>query len=113
VKCEIHDCSLVLIDFFGFDNRDKILINKLKKLRTNVQYYLAKPKSIDEKAVASFVLKCQHIFNSLSYDEIEDIRSSLQKRIEESNSKKKIKSKQKKGEIDLNSKRGTDDGNKT
>ena len=107
IKCEIHECSLALLDFFGFSNQEKDLVNNLKKLRTNVQYYLQKPEAIDEKAVAGFVLKCQHIFNLISNDEIENIRNKFQKIIDKS-AKKKFKTK--KGEKILNSRGGGDGG---
>ena len=78
IKCEIHDCSLELIDFFKeLDEEDRKLIKRLKILRTNVQYYLKKPEQIDDKIIAGFVLKCRNIFNSLDFDEIEGIRNKI------------------------------------
>jgi len=89
VKCEIHDCSLELLDFFGFIEEDKELIKSLKKLRTNVQYYLKEPEEIDERSVAGFILKCKHVFGSLSFDEIKEIQQKILGVIIESNKKGK------------------------
>lgn len=92
IKCEIHDCSLELTDFFDeLDEEDKKLIKRLKVMRTNVQYYLKKPEQIDEKLVAGFVLKCKNIFNSLNFDEIEKIRNKIINIIRETESKRKGK----------------------
>ena len=92
VKCEIHDCSLELLEFLGFTNEDKMLMKRLKDIRKNVQYYLKKPESVDDKSVAGFVLKCKHIFSSLSFDEIKEIRQKIENVISGSNKKRSKRS---------------------
>lgn len=87
VKCEIHDCSLELIALFDFNEDDIKLMKNLKKLRTNVQYYLKEPKAVDERAIAGFVLKCKHIFSSLSFDGVKEIREKINELIGESKKK--------------------------
>ena len=63
------------------------IVKNLKKLRINVQYYMKKPEEVDDKSVAGFVLKCRHIFNSLSFDEIKEIRKKITGVISESKKK--------------------------
>ncbi|MFH1289771.1 MAG: hypothetical protein ABIH92_00005, partial [Nanoarchaeota archaeon] len=48
-----------------------------------------KPEEIDEKSVARFVLGCKDVFNSISFDEIKEIREKISKVIEEAGEKKK------------------------
>lgn len=78
IKCEIHDCTLELINFInGFSKEQVALIKKLKENRIGVQYYLRAPQAIDEQAVADFILTSKQIFYSISHDEIEGIRKKI------------------------------------
>lgn len=83
LKCEIHDCSLELFKFIkGFSEKQIKLITFLKSNRIGVQYYLQKPKEINEKEIADFILTCKHVFASLSYDDIQEIRGEMRGIIE-------------------------------
>ncbi len=77
IKCEIHDCSLELLDLIIELKDYKEFIKNLKKIRIDVQYYLKEPKELEESKVVDFVLECKNIFNKLSFDEINLIRKEL------------------------------------
>ncbi len=92
IKCEIHDCTLELFKFIkGFSAEQISLIAFLKSNRIGVQYYLQKPKEINEKEIADFILTCKHVLNSLSYDNIQEIRKRIGKIIDSLNKKKSVK----------------------
>jgi len=77
IKCEIHDCTLKLLNLFGFSDD---VINKLfylKKSRVGVQYYL-KPSSKDYYDFAkSFFEDCEVKFLELNDLNIKKIRNKL------------------------------------
>ena len=59
IKCEIHDCTIGLMDTVGFDDEEIKFIESLKKERIDVQYYLKSSSlSIDENKVLEFLNKC-------------------------------------------------------
>jgi hypothetical protein len=92
IKCEIHDCTLEFFKFLkGFSDKQKDLINFLKSNRIGVQYYLQKPKEINKKEIFDFILTCKHVFNSLSYDEIQEIRKTIKIIINKKNKKTETK----------------------
>lgn len=92
IKCEIHDCSLELLKFIkGFSEEKIKLITFLKSNRIGVQYYLQKPKEINKKEIADFILTCKHVFNSISYDEIQEIRNKISIIIDNLNKKQEKK----------------------
>lgn len=71
IKCEIHECSIALMKFFGFSNSDIDFIKELKTDRTNAQYYIDKEFKVgDLNKVKDFVLKCKKIFNEENFKEI-------------------------------------------
>ncbi|MGM0609226.1 MAG: hypothetical protein ACQESP_12520 [Candidatus Muiribacteriota bacterium] len=78
IKCEIHDCSIELMDCIGLSDYKEFMI-QLKKIRIDVQYYLKKPKQLDQKKVTDFVLECKVLFNSLSDTKIKEIRETIVK----------------------------------
>jgi len=88
VKCEIHDCTIELLSIISekieITKKQVDLIKDLKDKRMNVQYYLKKPEEIDERAVADFVLSCKESLNSLTYDDIIEIRGEINKIVETS-----------------------------
>lgn len=89
IKCEIHDCTLELFSFIkGFSEKQIKLITFLKSNRIGVQYYLQKPKEINEKEIADFILTCKQVFASLSYDDVQEIRNKIGKIINSLNKKK-------------------------
>tara|TARA_Y100000310_G_scaffold334016_1_gene412792 strand:+ start:3801 stop:4244 length:444 start_codon:yes stop_codon:yes gene_type:complete len=80
IKCEIHDCTLELLNSIeGFDNKLKEFITNLKRERIDTQYYLKAPKQIDEKKVKEFVTMCKSKIFSITEDEINLVRSKIKK----------------------------------
>ncbi len=77
IKCEIHDCTIELMDLFGFDKKEIIHIKKLKDDRINTQYYLKDIILKDEIKVKEFVSKCKKILSSLNSQKIELIRNQI------------------------------------
>ncbi|MGE0793600.1 MAG: hypothetical protein AB7V77_05480 [Candidatus Woesearchaeota archaeon] len=75
IKCEIHDCTLELINLFDFTNEEKTFIKNLKEDRINAQYFLKNIILDNEKQVKQFILKCKVILNKLNSTEIEKIRN--------------------------------------
>lgn len=76
IKCEIHDCTIELMDLFGFSEKDKSFIKKLKKAREESQYYL-KRSLTNKKDILIFTGKCKEIINNLNDDEINNIRGKI------------------------------------
>ena len=80
VKCEIHDCTIALMDFLGFSSLDTEFMYLLKEKRINVQYYLkSSDLFIDKKKASDFVIKCKKILSLLDDNKINEIRSKLLK----------------------------------
>lgn len=78
IKCEIHDCTLELLNLIeGFDDKLKNFMIELKKERIDVQYYLKAPKPLDENQVKEFVLSCKSKISSITDDEISNIRDKI------------------------------------
>ena len=78
IKSEIHDCTISLMDFFGFEPKDKQFITQFKKDRIDVQYYLKPAKPPEEAAVKSFVVKCKLLINKLNDAQIKIIRRIIE-----------------------------------
>jgi len=77
IRCEIHDCSIELMNLFDFNSSE---INYLKNLKTNriqTQYYLKPILLENETEVKKFILKCKDILNNLDSKTIENIRKKL------------------------------------
>lgn len=80
IKSEIHECTIELIDLFEELQKHKSFLQKLKKTRINTQYYLKKPEPINETEIKEFVYECKHIFNKITYDEIQNIKQKITKK---------------------------------
>ena len=79
IKCEIHDCTIELMDFFDF-NKDEISYMKdLKDNRIQAQYYLKTVLLDDEEKVKKFILKCKTILNTITSEKIESVREDINK----------------------------------
>ena len=79
IKCEIHDCSLVLMGLFGFTEGEVIYMRELKKLRQENQYYLKRNLLKDERGILKFISKCREISAGLSSERIEEIRNKIRR----------------------------------
>lgn len=77
IKCEIHDCSIELMNLFDFKKSEIDYVKKLKKNRIENQYYLKNILLEDENDVKRFVLKCKVLLNDLNSDSINRIRKRL------------------------------------
>ena len=78
IKCEIHDCSIALMDIIHlFNKEDYEFLKTLKLERINVQYYLKVPKTINEINVKEFVLRAKHIAQTITELDIINIRKKL------------------------------------
>lgn len=81
VKCEIHDCTLELMDLFGFNASEIEYLRKLKEHRIQVQYYLKEIALEDESGVKKFILRCKTLLSGLGSEKIEIIRRTIEKAI--------------------------------
>jgi len=79
IKCEIHDCTIKLMDLFGFEKDFKNKLLDLKKERIGVQYYLDKSKRDYFDFAEKFLEFCEIRFLELNDFEIKEIRSKLTK----------------------------------
>ena len=70
IKCEIHDCTLELMDLFGFEPSEKDYLQKLKEDRIQVQYYLKEIVIKDEDSVKRFVSKCKILLDDLNSEKV-------------------------------------------
>jgi uncharacterized protein (UPF0332 family) len=77
IKCEIHDCTLKLLELFDFKKEEIDFIKKLKEERIQVQYYISNPKEIESKKIKEFILKCRVIFDKITNNDIEKIRKEV------------------------------------
>ncbi|MFT4310457.1 MAG: hypothetical protein ACMXYC_02395 [Candidatus Woesearchaeota archaeon] len=73
IKCEIHDCTIKLMDILGFSRDDREFMKNLKKDRVSVQYYL-RMRTGDIQRVKRFLQTCEHIFDTIQVkDVIEEV----------------------------------------
>ena len=79
IQCEIHDCSIELLGFFGLDQDQIKFIKELKKKRIDAQYYLRKPKEVNSDKVKEFISSCKLSITKLSQDKIEKIKEIIVK----------------------------------
>lgn len=77
IKCEIHDCSIELMELFGFQDDDINFLRKLKSDRIQTQYYLKDILLRDESKVIEFVSKCKEMLEELNSEKIENIRNKM------------------------------------
>ena len=79
IKCEIHDCSIELMEFFDFTEHEVKFLKKLKKDRIQTQYYLKDVVLNNEKKVMNFVIRCKELLEELDSEKIEKIRSEIKR----------------------------------
>jgi len=78
IKCEIHDCTIALMELLGFDKEEVKFLDSLKKERVDVQYYLkASSLSIVRNQVLEFLNKCREIIKEMNDDKINKIRIKI------------------------------------
>jgi len=78
IKCEIHDCTIALMEILEFDPLDIDFMQSLKEKRINAQYYLeSSDLFIDKKKISDFVIKCKKILSLLNDNKINEIRIKL------------------------------------
>ncbi len=77
IKCEIHDCTLKLMDLFGFSDETVNKLLYLKQSRIGVQYYLKSPSEDYYDFAKSFFENCEVKFLELNDLNIEKIRNKL------------------------------------
>ena len=82
IKCEIHDCTIVLVKFFEEENIIEKGISKVleddKELRIDNQYYLKnKPVNIDFEKLSNLIISIKRSLDKLSYDKIEELRKKI------------------------------------
>lgn len=78
IKCEIHDCTIAIMRIIGFGASEIKFIEKLKKERVNVQYYLRPAQlHVDSGDVNRFLDICRLIMTKLNDDKINAIRTQL------------------------------------
>ncbi len=85
VKCEIHSCTISFMQHFlnqHFTNEDINLIEKSQKARIDTQYY--SNRNISDELYSKitnntslFLVKCKEIINSLTEQDVENIRLTL------------------------------------
>jgi len=82
IKCEIHDCTIELINLMStwdlFPDDSYRLLKKDKKLRIDNQYYLKNVNiEINYEELFEFILIIKEKVNSLTPMEVESIRDKL------------------------------------
>lgn len=71
IKCEIQECSIALMKFFGFSDMEINFIKDLKENRKNAQYYVDRKFRVENlNKVKDFVLRCKEIFRNADFKEI-------------------------------------------
>ena len=81
VKCEIHDCTLNLMDVFNFEKEMQNKLIDLKKERIGAQYYLDNSKRDYFDFAKDFFGVCEIKFMELNDFEIEKIRKEIKELI--------------------------------
>ena len=77
IKCEIHDCTLSLMETLNFNNDQINFVKKLKKERIEVQYYHQEPNEVVVEEIKKFILFCKEKSDQLKVDEINKIRGTV------------------------------------
>ena len=82
IKCEIHDCTLLLCKLLEEKNiipkGTYKMLEDDKELRTDNQYYLKNREvKINYSELTDFILNIKSIINSLTKEKIEKIRKQL------------------------------------
>ena len=75
IKCEIHDCTINLMDLIeGLEKNDKIFLSLLKEQRIQAQYYLKQERLKNLSEVKKFIFKCRELSEDL---DVELLRGKL------------------------------------
>ena len=77
IQCEIHDCTIELMDILGFESEKIKYMRKMKGDRIQAQYYLRDVRLDDEQKVKEFILACKVLLNDLNSAKIEQIRNAI------------------------------------
>lgn len=82
IKCEIHDCTIILAGFLERENVIKQgtvdLLKKDKELRIDNQYYLKnKPVDINFEELSEFMVSIKESLNNLDNKKIEGLRKKI------------------------------------
>ena len=84
IKCEIHDCTIVLTEFLEKENILKAgtyqMLEKDKELRIDNQYYLKNiPVDIDFEQLSTFMISIKETLDQLDNGKIIEIREKIKK----------------------------------
>jgi len=77
IKCEIHECSLKIMPFLGYNKRFCRFIKELKEERIDVQYYLKKAEKVDFERVKEFLEVSEKRLIEINDIEIQEIRKKI------------------------------------
>ncbi len=80
LKCEIHDCSIALMQYFNYLKHWKKFMKNLKENRLNTQYYLEKPEAVNLTDIKKFVNFCKLELSEINKNKIENIRNKISKK---------------------------------
>jgi len=83
VKCEIHDCTIKLMEFFEFEKIVQEKLNDLKSERIGVQYYLGNSKKDYLGFAKDFLDLCEVKFLELNDFKINEIREKIKEALNE------------------------------
>ena len=76
IKCEIHECTLLLMHSIpGFQQGHIEFIQQLKEDRIAVQYYLKEKKITDTKDIRGFIATCKGIREGIDAERIRRLLS--------------------------------------
>ena len=82
IKCEIHDCTIALMEMLGFSKEEIIFLDSLKKERVDVQYYLkSSTLIIKREKVIQFLSRCKEIIKEMNDNNINEIRKKVKQLI--------------------------------
>ncbi len=84
IKCEIHDCTIAMVNLLEKENIIKSgtskLLEKDKELRIDNQYYLKnKPVDTDFEKLSAFLLSIKESLDRLNKDVINQLRIKIRK----------------------------------
>lgn len=73
IKCEIHECSIALMNFFEFSESEINFIKELKGNRKNAQYYVDREFKVEDfNKVKDFILRCRERFHKADFRKIKN-----------------------------------------
>lgn len=82
VKCEIHDCTIILVDFLEkegvFEKGTSSMLEMDKELRIDNQYYLKnRPVEIDLERLSGFLLSIRKAIDGLDSNRVKELRNKI------------------------------------